>query len=472
MKTNTIIILALAFIMGVSLNSCVEDGDYTVPNDLGEEENLALNSLTESIKSEKKGTFSMLTVSQLKSLFVEGQVIEITDSLAVKGYVTSSDRTGNFFKEIFIQDKAEDPEAAVQIVLNLNDTYNKYNVGREVYINLIGLFIGETRSGNGVVTIGGVANGSTVDDLSIKQINEQVLRSATTEVIVPKGISIPDISNGNIGMSVKIENAQFARSIQNETFTDPDEPFDTTRALESCTDSGSSIGLETSSFANFKFAPLPTGSFTINAVVSKTFDGSSLVLALNDNEDITTTGERCDPDFLECTGTTSTNNILFEEDFESITNESQLDGMGWTNINVLGGSERFERSSFSGDSYLKISAFGTDEAPLNAWLVTPSINLDSSTNEELSFQISSNFETGTVIEVYVTENYTGDPTTTEWKLLDIEIPIGDSGFGSFEELKANISCLNGDVNIGFKYFGSDGAAETRYHIDDIKVTGN
>jgi hypothetical protein len=38
-------------------------------------------------------------------------------------------------------------------------------------------------------------------------------------------------------------------------------------------------------------------------------------------------------------------------------------------------------------------------------------------------------------------------------------------------LKTNISCLNGDVNVAFKYKGSAGAAETRYHIDDVKVTG-
>ncbi len=162
---------------------------------------------------------------------------------------------------------------------------------------------------------------------------------------------------------------------------------------------------------------------------------------------------------------------VFEEDFQTITNEAQLDALGWTNVNVSGGSERFEDSSFSGNRYMKISAFGTGESPLEAWLVTPAINLDGTTQEELSFDVSANFETGTILEVFITNNFTGDPTTTDWTLVDANIPVGGSGFGSFVGSNINISCLDGDVHVAFKYLGADGGAETRYHIDEVKVTG-
>lgn len=471
MKTNKIITLILALVVGISFNSCVEDGDYTVPQGLGLEENSEVEKIIAQL-NDQNGTLDPISIKNLKGLAIAGEATEITSDLVVKGYVTSSDRTGNFFKEIFIQNSAEDPEAAIKIVLNLNDTYNKYNLGREVYIKLNGLFIGETRVGDGVITIGGIATGDVIDDVSIKQISENIFRSSVTKTLVPKTMKLSEVSEDNIGMYIKIENAQFLRDIKDLTFGDPDEQFDTQRRLESCSEDGAGISLETSSFSTFKFSPLPSKSFSINSVVSKTFNGSDLILVLNDKNEITETGERCDPDFLECTGTTSTTKVIFEEDFQSITNESQLDGMGWTNVNVSGGSERYERNVFSGDTYLKISAFGTNESPLNAWLVTPVINLDSSTNEELSFEISSNFETGKVLEAYITENYTGDPTTTEWKLLNANVPTGDGGFGSFVQSKINISCLNGDVHVGFKYFGADGGAETRYHLDDIKVTGD
>ena len=68
-------------------------------------------------------------------------------------------------------------------------------------------------------------------------------------------------------------------------------------------------------------------------------------------------------------------------------------------------------------------------------------------------------------------NFTGDVATTEWTQLDVEIPVGNGSFGDFIKLNTNISCLNGDVNVAFKYYGYDSAANTRYHIDDVKITG-
>lgn len=469
MKINKLLIIVVAIIAGISLKSCVDDADFAVPEDLNNEENQEVVRIEAEINN-PNGALDSISVSGLKKIFVPGAATEITSDLVLIGYVSSSDRTGNFFREIFIQDNFEEAESGVKVVLNLNDTYNKFNLGRKVYIKLKGLFVGEVRSGDGVITVGR-ESGNVVDDIILSDIDDFIFRSVETQTLIPRKVEISEITDQNIGTYIQIENAQFLKGLVGENFTDSTERFDTQRTLESCA-SGGSISLETSSFSSFKSSPLPTKSFSINAVVSKTFNGSDIVLVLNDKNDIIETGERCDPEVLECSGTVSDSTIIFEEDFESITNEGQLDGMGWTNVNISGGRERYERTAFSGNSYLKISAFGTNESPLNAWLVTPAINLDNSTEEELSFQISSNFETGKVLEVLVTDNYTGDPTTTNWILTDANIPIGDGGFGDFVQSKINISCLNGDIHVAFRYFGADGGAETRYHIDDIKVTGN
>ena len=469
MKINKLLIILLALGVFISLKSCVEDADFEIPQDLNTIENQEVVRIEAEINN-PNGVLDSISVSGLKKVFVPGAATEITSDLVLIGYVSSSDRTGNFFREIFIQDRFESAESGIKVVLNLNDTYNKFNLGRKIYIKLKGLFIGEVRSGDGVITIGR-DNGNTVDDIILSDIDDFIFRSVETQTLVPKKIEISDINDASIGTYIQIENAQFLKSLIGENFTDSDERFDTRRTIQSCTTAGS-ISIETSSFSSFKSSPLPTKSFTINAVVSKTFNGSDIILVLNDKNEIRETGERCDPEVLECTGTVSDSSVIFEENFNNITNERQLDNIGWTNINVSGGSERYERNAFSGNSYLKISAFGTNESPLNAWLVSPAINLDNSTDEELSFQISSNFETGKALEVFVTENYTGDPTTTNWILTDANVPVGDGGFGDFVQSKINISCLSGNIHVAFKYFGADGGIETRYHIDDIKVTGN
>ena len=36
----------------------------------------------------------------------------------------------------------------------------------------------------------------------------------------------------------------------------------------------------------------------------------------------------------------------------------------------------------------------------------------------------------------------------------------------------NISCVDGNAVIGFFYEGSDPSATTRYHVDNVVVTGN
>ena len=149
---NTISIFAFLTIINFS---CVQDDDYSVPASIGQEENANLNQLLAEIEN---GSADLMTISQLKSFFVEGEVNEIESNLVVKGYVSSSDYTGNFYKEFYMQDEIENPTAGIKVSLNQVDSYNQFNVGREVYVKLQGLSIGETNSGDGVIAIGGGAN--------------------------------------------------------------------------------------------------------------------------------------------------------------------------------------------------------------------------------------------------------------------------------------------------------------------------
>lgn len=468
MKTNKLIIFTLVVLAGLSFTKCVEDGDFTVPEDLGSAENAKVQEIISDL-NDPNGTIEEITIENLKSLFVEDEVTEITSELVVKGYVSSSDRTGNFFEEFFIQDKLENPTVAIQVVLDLNDTFNKFNLGREVYIRLNGLSIGETRSGNGVVSIG-VESGDVVDAIPLSKIDDHVLRSSVSGTLVPLQIDLNDISSENVGMYIQITNAQFPRSIKDLTFGDPEERFDTQRAIESCETTGS-ILLETSSFATFSFAPLPKQKFTMNAVVSKTFNGANIVLVLNDKNDILETGERCDPDFLECTGTTGSNSVVFSEDFESF---GTFASEGWDVINIDDKRTTWTKGDFSNNNYAQITAFSSGDGDEQVWLISPEINLDNSTGEQLSLDIQTNFNNGEILTIWASTDYDGeDPTIATWQLLDITIPSGSAnGFGSFEGVDpVNISCLNGNIHIGFLYSSSEDSATTRYHIDNFEISG-
>ena len=65
--------------------------------------------------------------------------------------------------------------------------------------------------------------------------------------------------------------------------------------------------------------------------------------------------------------------IYFDENFNSF---GGFNAEGWTNVNVSGGNTDWGISSFSGNSYAIANAFSSGEQNIQAWLVTPAINLD------------------------------------------------------------------------------------------------
>ena len=66
---------------------------------------------------------------------------EVTEDLWVKGRITTSDRSGNFYKSFYIQDDANGP--GIEIKVGRTSLHNDYKVGQMVYISLDGLAVGE-----------------------------------------------------------------------------------------------------------------------------------------------------------------------------------------------------------------------------------------------------------------------------------------------------------------------------------------
>jgi hypothetical protein len=313
MKHNTTFKLFTLLFLLITYNSCVEDDDYTIPTSVGIEENQALNVLLDEINSNE---VDLLTISQVKNLFVSGQAVNIESSIAVKGYVVSSDLTGNFYKEFYIQDEPSNPTAGLKVVINQVDSYNQFNIGREVYIRLQNLYIGETNSGDGVIAVGGRADGNEVGQITENMMADYLLRSNSTETIIPFEVTLGQVNDSHIGLFIQANDTQFPVGYSGLTFVDPTDDYDSLRDLESCEDSGS-IKVETSAFASFQDRLLPTnGKGSISGIVTKSYNGDDRVLALNNIDDINFNGARCDP--------------LFSDNFSS----NNLDN--WTQFSVEG----------------------------------------------------------------------------------------------------------------------------------------
>jgi hypothetical protein len=164
---------------------------------------------------------------------------------------------------------------------------------------------------------------------------------------------------------------------------------------------------------------------------------------------------------------------VFFEDFNSY-DTFQTDIPGWTNVNVNGGDTLFAVRSYSGEQYMQVSAYNSGEDPLEVWLVTPAIDLDNTINEALSFRTKTGYNNGAALTVMITENFTGDVTTTDWTLINANLANGpSSGYGEFVDSgDIDISCLDGQVYVAFRYLGGENGITTTFQVDDVKVTGD
>ncbi len=290
-------------------------------------------------------------------------------------------------------------------------------------------------------------------------------------MITPKTVAVGDLTELDENTFVKLENSQIVKSQKDLTFAgESTDEFDGFRSIINC-DTEALITLQTSTFADFKGAQLPQGKGTITGLYSRDFGDDFDVFIVNSLSNIDFNNpDRCDPVVLECTGTTGDTTTVFEEDFESF---GGYVAEGWTMTNVEGGSTDWFISSFSGNNYSRVSAFNSNQTA-NVWLVTPDIDLDTTGGEQFSFDVQASFDNGTNLTVLVSQDFTGDVATATWTQIDANIPSGpSSGFGDFETVgPLNVSCLDGSVNFAFLYAGSDPAATTRYHVDNVEVTGN
>ena len=469
MKTMKTIRLLLAFITSICFTSCVEDGDFTVPQEVNTQENTAVEKIIADLANPNSGV-TEISIANVKGLFVSGQVTEITSDIVVKGYVSSSDFSGNFYKEFYIQDAPENPTTAIKIATEFVDSYNKYNFGREIYIQLKGLFIGETRAGDGVIAIGGQSNATAdgIENLSLNQTNNQILRTKTSAEIVPLRVTFSQINEQHIGVFVKIENAQFSANVAGKTFVEATDQFDTQRMLESCEGFGfSNFILETSTFAIFKFAVIPSGGGSIAAVVTKTFNGNAIVLVVNNNTDVVMENERCTP--LD----SSAFSPIFMEDFNAT----------FGNININGWFNFTEQGTKPWQSYIdadtssraaRVGSFNSNNISTISWLITKGINLDATSQEFLSFETSNSFSNGSELEALISTNFNGSTsgiTTATWKKLPAKI-VSDSEFfrNWVHSGYVNLSAYTGTAYIAFKYTGSgDAAFDGTFELDNIVI---
>ncbi len=426
-----------------------------------------------NVKTQNIPTGAIISISSLKAgidRFVEEQTISFfEEDQFIEGFVISSDKEGNFFKEIIIQDEPENPTAGISILIDERALYQRYPLGSKIRIRLQGLSMGFK---NGVLQLG-VLKEKEITSIDFSSVDDHIFRTAIQNDLKPIELTIEQITRDHELLYVLFNNIQFEKSLIapiNKTIAgELSDNFDGLRIIQQCP-SSLELVMCTSTFSSFKNTSIPINSGKISGVLTRDFRDDFFVIKMNSITDLNFEQEdRCESVFFDCPSNgKNANAIIFQEDFEEITNEIKLEPLGWYNINVTGDEKRWEDRKVTNvdNRTLTISAFNSNLRPLEAWLITPEIDLTNIESATMSVRVRTRFNNGKTLKIWITNSYSGDPLTTNWMLLPVDIPVESS---NFRTLQQNISCAVGKVRIAFQYKGFDPVITSTYEIDDLKI---
>ncbi|MBK8703182.1 MAG: nuclease [Saprospiraceae bacterium] len=226
------------------------------------------------------------TIAELKLKHTIGNdASRIDEDMVVTGIVVADDRSGNFFKNIVIQDET----AGIAVRLEAVGLYNDFPAGSKVAVKCQGLYIGDY---NGLYQLNGSPDGTIPEAL----IPDHVVRIQDdgAYTIQPRVVTIDELSNDVfldevLNTLISLEEVQFIAADTLVTYADPVNNFSENRTLEDC--DANTILLRSSGYADFAAAQTPAGNGAILAIMSVFRDDRQLLI--RDLTDVQFAGARC-----------------------------------------------------------------------------------------------------------------------------------------------------------------------------------
>jgi hypothetical protein len=372
---------------------------------------------------------NVITIADLKGMYA-GSDLSISEDYNIYANVTTDETDGNFYKEAYIQD------ATGAIRLRLLASGGLY-IGDSIRINLNGTVLSEY---NGMIQLDSV------------DVDKNIVKQATQKFISPTTYSVNQISPALQGYLVQLNDVEFISDELGSTYADAINQFSENRTLTDC--NGNTILVRTSGYANFANNTIPADNGSIIAIVG--VFGPDLQLYIRDINELDFTNTRC----------SGGSGAILSKDFD----DGSVTSGGWTNYNVSGTID-WETSTAGGapDPYGNISNWnGSGNDPCETWLISPAIDLTSTTNPYLNFENAYNFF-GDPLELYVSTDYDGTsaPSTANWSPLTFTLSTGSFSWVN----SGNITLqpyISANTYIAFKYIGgsNDGS---NWEVDDIII---
>ena len=387
------------------------------------------------------------SIAELKTLHTIGQHEEIMDDIIISGIVVSDDEAGNFFKQLVIQDET----GGIELRIEMTDLHSRYPVGRKVYVKAKGLWLGDY---NGLPQLGAGWDQTEASLIRIPEslVDRFIVPATYGHIVTPEILTIDQLTTNDVNTLVRFENVQFVSADAGETWANAILKLAVNREIEDCP--RRRIIVRSSGHAEFAGDPTPGGGGSITGILA--IFGDDYQLTIRDLEDVMMDGARCA--------------VVIDESFSGIPDNEDIILNDWANIAVLG-NRLWRARSFDNNHYAQANAFGDQAPEMEAWLITPDIELN--VPKKITFETAQAFYVHDGLSVWVSSNFNGtNVAAATWTQLHpvladendpehIFIPSGD----------VDLSGFTGTVRVGFKYTGSGpDDMTTTFRIDNVKVS--
>ncbi len=217
---------------------------------------------------------------------VKDKALHIKENLTIGGYVTTDDRSGNFYKTFCI----EDGTAGIEIMAGLYDLHRIYPIGYYITLNLSGCTLCKDYETLQVGLSSTEQSSYPTEYFSSRiLLDKHITRYDITRQIAPKPVTINNLKLDMCGTLVSIAGLKLSTQ-QHAGGWDVNENG-SWRGYNFFTDkAGETIAVYTSEYADFADKSIPTQEVVINGILQYgKADGKDMfMIKLRDEDDCAT----------------------------------------------------------------------------------------------------------------------------------------------------------------------------------------
>lgn len=210
-----------------------------------------------------------MTLEELRRFYDANGNVPFAEDRIVRGTVTASDRSGNFYRSFMI----EDATAAVEVKAGLYDLHALFPEGRMVAVKLKGLTCGVHQGMYQIGLKGAASGGYETDYIGHRELlDRHMIRGGTDETFLPQIVSASQLHDGMTGRLVTLYGLTLEGGGETIWGVPAEESWNGRpgeKDIRAWDADGRAVYIYTSGYADFARDTVPAGYVAITGIVMK-----------------------------------------------------------------------------------------------------------------------------------------------------------------------------------------------------------